>query len=77
MSLMSKLKMIAAVASAMFPTDAELAKSSPRYIKKSDEEHNRINAIKKGLKVFYYGETSVYALNQRNADKKARKLNLI
>lgn len=29
--------------------------------------------IPKGLKEFFYGENSVFALNQKNADKKARK----
>ena len=28
--------------------------------------------IPKGLKKFFYGEDSLYALNQRNADRKAR-----
>jgi len=30
-------------------------------------------AIGNGLKEFVYGENSLYALNQKNADKKARK----
>ena len=29
--------------------------------------------IPKGLKEFFYGVNSVFALNQKNADKKARK----
>lgn len=29
--------------------------------------------IPKGLKEFFYGENSVYALNKKNADRKARK----
>ena len=29
--------------------------------------------IPKGLKEFFYGENSLYALNQKNADRKARK----
>ena len=28
---------------------------------------------KKGLTLFYYGENSLWALNQKNADRKARK----
>jgi len=31
----------------------------------------------KGLKEFFYGEKSVFALNQKSADKKAKKQNLI
>lgn len=33
--------------------------------------------IKNGLKRFEYPNGEVYALNQKNADKKAKKLNLI
>lgn len=29
--------------------------------------------IPKGLTEFFYGENSLYALNQKNADRKARK----
>jgi len=50
----------------------------------SDEERKRrldnaeIERKKKqGLKQFFYGENSVWALNQKSADKKARKNNWI
>ena len=33
--------------------------------------------IPKGLKEFFYGQEVIYALNQKNADKKARKQGLI
>ena len=33
--------------------------------------------IPKGLKQFFYGEKAIYALNKKNADKKARKQGLI
>lgn len=36
----------------------------PRQVKK---------IIPKGLTEFFYGENSLYALNQKNADRKARK----
>ena len=29
----------------------------------------------KGLKQFFYGENSLWAINQKNADRKARSLN--
>jgi len=52
------------------------------YPMETDEEkkQRRYNAeIKRkkanGLKEFFYGENSLYALNQKNADKKARKMN--
>ena len=35
---------------------------------KAEIERNKAN----GLKEFFYGENSVWALNQKNADKKAR-----
>jgi len=40
---------------------------------KTPEEVNK----KLGLKEFIYGETKIWALNQKNADKKAKKLGLI
>jgi len=33
--------------------------------------------IPKGMKEFFYGTESIHALNQKNADKKARKKGLI
>lgn len=43
-------------------------------IKNMSEEQKH---IKNGLKEFKYGTESVWALNQKNADKKAKKLNLL
>lgn len=40
---------------------------------KSEIERNKAN----GLKEFFYGENSVWAINQKVADKKAKKQNLI
>ena len=81
---MSKIKsmlgMYALVAMAM---SSDLGSNNPRerYIepKETDEEkkqrlakaeieRNKAN----GLKEFFYGENSLWALNQKNADKKAR-----
>ena len=49
----------------------------------SDEDYKRMKKVKqpkqvkkiipKGLTEFFYGENSLYALNQKNADRKARK----
>ncbi len=39
---------------------------------KKKEAQRRINKAK-GLTEFYYGENSLWALNQKTADKKARK----
>ena len=39
-----------------------------RRIAKAEIERNKAN----GLKEFFYGENSVWAINQKNADKKAR-----
>lgn len=40
-----------------------------RRLAKAEIERNKAN----GLKEFFYGENSVWALNQKSADKKARK----
>ena len=45
-----------------------------RGVSKLSEEQK---AIKKGLKKFEYPKGVVYALNQKNAEKKAKKQNLI
>ena len=39
-----------------------------RRIAKAEVERNKSN----GLKEFFYGENSVWAINQKNADRKAR-----
>lgn len=39
-----------------------------RRISKAEIERNKAN----GLKEFFYGENSVWAINQKNADRKAR-----
>ena len=39
-----------------------------RRIAKAEIERNKAN----GLKEFFYGENSVWAINQKNADRKAR-----
>lgn len=41
-----------------------------RKAKKAEVERNKAN----GLKEFFYGENSLWALNQKTADKKAKKL---
>ncbi len=42
-------------------------------LSKAEIERNKAN----GLQNFYYGENSVWALNKKNADKKAKKNNWI
>jgi len=49
----------------------ETEEERKRRLAKSEIKPNKHN----GLKEFFYGENSLYALNQKNADKKARKLN--
>ncbi len=44
-----------------------------RRLKLAEIERNKKN----GLKEFFYGENSIWALNQKSADKKARKRNWI
>ena len=50
--------------------DNQLRKGSPEP---TDADRNRM----KGLKEFYYGKNSVWAINQKNADKKAIKAGFI
>lgn len=50
---------------------------------KEEERKKRMAAAKieinkkNGLKEFIYGENSIWAINQKNADKKAKKLSYI
>lgn len=46
----------------------ETDKEKKQRLAKAEIERNKAN----GLKEFFYGENSVWALNQKNADKKAR-----
>ena len=48
------------------PTETD--EERKRRIAKAEIERNKAN----GLKEFFYGENSVWAINQKNADKKAR-----
>ena len=50
--------------------DNQLRKGNPEP---TDADRNKM----KGLKEFYYGENSVWAINQKNADKKAIKAGFI
>ena len=52
----------------LFREDEPRSKRKPLSIKK---------IIPKGMKEFFYGTKSIHALNQKNADKKARKQGLI
>ena len=40
-------------------------------------EIEKVRSERKGMKQFYYGEEYVWAINKKNADKKAKKLNLV
>jgi len=48
--------------------------AKPNY---TDSLTDQEKAQRKGLKPFKYGNDTVYALNQKTADKKARKLGYI
>jgi hypothetical protein len=50
-------------------TEEEKKKRLERKQKKAEIERNKAN----GLIEFFYGENSVWALNQKTADKKAKK----
>jgi hypothetical protein len=80
MSMKSKLGMMSMFAAmAMMGTEAphrereyiepkETDEERKRRIAKAEIERAKVN----GLKEFFYGENSLYALNQKNAYKKAR-----
>ena len=46
----------------------ETDEEKKQRLAKAEIERNKAN----GLKEFFYGENSVWAINQKNADKKAR-----
>jgi len=80
MSMKSKLGMMS-----MFATLAMMGAETPHelreYTEPKETDEERKHRIAKaeiernkanGLKEFFYGENNVWALNQKNADKKAR-----
>ncbi len=85
MSMKSKLATMSALAAMYAQTSNDLKeleqyKPTPeteeekkRRLAKAEIERNKAN----GLKEFFYGENSVWALNQKSADKKASKKNWI
>ncbi len=84
---MSKIKSILGLA-AMFTAMAYGGKSGTtpnikEHAESDEERKERINKAEierckaQGLKEFFYGENSLFALNQKSADKKAKKKNWI
>ncbi len=81
MSMKSKLGMMSMFAAmammgadnrgSQFVEPPETDEERERRLKKAEIERNKTN----GLKEFKYGENSIWAINQKNADKKARKNN--
>lgn len=55
------------------PVYVETEEDKKKRLAQAQIEINKAN----GLTEFFYGENSVWALNKRTADKKARKLNYI
>ena len=51
----------------------EDSSASSNLTKKDKEKRNK----RKGLKPFIYGNKTIYAINKKNADKKAKKLKYI
>jgi hypothetical protein len=73
--LMIPKKNIALLGLAAFAMGGDFGYSNPSVIKPEKRPLQPI--IRSGLKRFDYGENHVYALNQKNADRKARKLGYI
>ena len=81
----SQLGMFAAIA-ALAATNPGMGMGmheEPVYVETEEDKKKRLAQAKidinraNGLTEFFYGENSVWALNKRTADKKARKLNYI
>jgi hypothetical protein len=84
MNKMKSMLGMAAIFTAMAYGEKSITTPNIKEHIESDEERKKriakaeIERCKaKGLKEFFYGENSVFALNQKSADKKAKKQNLI
>lgn len=53
--------------------ESETKEQREKRMQKAQIQRNK----KRGLKEFFYGNKSLWALNQKSADKKAKKLNLL
>jgi hypothetical protein len=80
----SKMGAMAAMAiMSVINPDMKRELEEPKYVETEEEKKQRMALIKveqqkaNGLKEFTYGENSIWAINKKNADKKARKLNYI
>lgn len=70
----SKLGLIAAIAAiAGMGVESPLEPVRKKRIQRSLAELNS----RRGMKEFFYGENSIWAINQKNADRKAKLNNLI
>ena len=79
MNKASKLAMMYGLAATM-SSENDIYSSQHNF---SDEDYKRMKKVKqpkqvkkiipKGLTEFFYGANSIWALNQKNADRKARK----
>jgi hypothetical protein len=78
---MSKMKSIIGMyALAAMAMSGDLGNKRERYIPKETEEERKARLAKaerkryksQGLTEFFYGENSLWALNQKSADRKAR-----
>lgn len=83
MGMKSQLGMYAAFA-ALAATNPDMGMyQEPVHVETEEEKKKRLAQAKieinkaNGLTEFFYGENSIWALNKKSADKKARKLNYI
>lgn len=74
---------LAAMLGGLVSSSVVEASDRRRYTKKKEKTPEEIAAfeenrkLRQGLKHFYYGEKYVIALNQKNADRKARQQGII
>lgn len=73
-AMFGKLAMMAMASEFMKGEERTEIVAKPNY---TDSLTDQEKAKRKGLKPFKYGYDVVYALNQKSADKKARKLGYI
>lgn len=75
--MMLQLAALTAMDSNNYLLDDEERRDRRESMDKTNYKSDKDRATQKGLKEFDYTGRKVYAINQKNADKKARKLGYI
>ena len=75
--LILQLAALSAMNSEGFSFDMEERKYGKERMDATNQKSDKDKAKQKGLKEFDYNGRKIYAINQKNVDKKARKLGYI